>query len=100
MLNPGGCGITSMARGLQTGHGLAQVSIPWAKQMKITSVRTVVVNAEMHNWIFVKIETDGGWYGLATYDHVSVAMIRCWAALGNPMTQIELGSFLELLRID
>jgi galactonate dehydratase len=26
--------------------------------MKITSVRTVVVNAQMRNWIFVKVETD------------------------------------------
>jgi galactonate dehydratase len=26
--------------------------------MKITAVRTTVVNAEMRNWIFVKVETD------------------------------------------
>jgi len=26
--------------------------------MKITAVRTVVVNAEMRNWVFVKVETD------------------------------------------
>ncbi len=26
--------------------------------MKITRVETVVVNAEMRNWIFVKVETD------------------------------------------
>src|SRR5947199_15469 len=27
-------------------------------QMKITDVRTVVVNAQMRNWVFVKVETD------------------------------------------
>ncbi|MBI3472189.1 MAG: D-galactonate dehydratase, partial [Candidatus Solibacter usitatus] len=26
--------------------------------MKITDVKTVVVNAEMRNWVFVKVETD------------------------------------------
>ena len=32
--------------------------------MKITAIRTVVVNAEMRNWIFVKVETDApGLYG-------------------------------------
>src|SRR5215467_12432204 len=32
--------------------------------MKITAIRTTVVNAEMRNWIFVKVETDqDGLYG-------------------------------------
>ena len=32
--------------------------------MKITAIRTVVVNAEMRNWVFVKVETDvAGLYG-------------------------------------
>ena len=32
--------------------------------MKITAVRTLVVNAEMRNWVFVKVETDqDGLYG-------------------------------------
>ncbi len=32
--------------------------------MKITNVRTLVVNAEMRNWVFVKVETDqAGLYG-------------------------------------
>lgn len=32
--------------------------------MKITNVKTVVVNAEMRNWIFCKLETDqAGLYG-------------------------------------
>ena len=26
--------------------------------MKITAIRTVVVNAQMRNWVFVKVETD------------------------------------------
>ena len=32
--------------------------------MKITGVRTLVVNAEMRNWVFVRVETDEpGLYG-------------------------------------
>lgn len=31
--------------------------------MKITAVRPVVVNAEMRNWVFVKVETDEGLVG-------------------------------------
>ena len=32
--------------------------------MKITAVKTVVVNAEMRNWVFVKVETrEPGLYG-------------------------------------
>jgi galactonate dehydratase len=31
--------------------------------MKITGVKTTVVNAEMRNWVFVKLETDEGLYG-------------------------------------
>ena len=26
--------------------------------MKITAVRTLVVNAEMRNWVFVRVDTD------------------------------------------
>ena len=26
--------------------------------MKITDVKTVVVNAQMRNWVFIKVETD------------------------------------------
>ena len=26
--------------------------------MKITAIKSVVVNAEMRNWVFVKVETD------------------------------------------
>ena len=31
--------------------------------MRITDIGSVVVNAEMRNWIFVKIETDSGLHG-------------------------------------
>jgi galactonate dehydratase len=31
--------------------------------MKITDVRTLIVNAEMRNWVLVKVETDEGLYG-------------------------------------
>ena len=32
--------------------------------MKITDIKTLVVNAEMRNWVFVKLETDSpGLYG-------------------------------------
>ena len=31
--------------------------------MKITGLKTAVVNAEMRNWVFVKVETDEGLYG-------------------------------------
>ncbi len=36
--------------------------------MKITAIKTIVVNADMRNWVFVKVETDDpglyGWGGL------------------------------------
>ncbi|MGA1600344.1 MAG: D-galactonate dehydratase, partial [bacterium] len=31
--------------------------------MKITDITTTVVNAEMRNWVFVKVHTDAGLYG-------------------------------------
>ena len=35
-----------------------------SNNMKITGVKTIVVNAEMRNWVLVKIETDRqGLYG-------------------------------------
>jgi galactonate dehydratase len=34
------------------------------RNMKITAIKTLVVNAEMRNWVFVKVETDqAGLYG-------------------------------------
>lgn len=31
--------------------------------MKITDIKTLIVNADLRNWIFVKVETDQGLYG-------------------------------------
>jgi galactonate dehydratase len=48
--------------------------------MKITAVRTLVVNAEMRNWVFVKVETDqdglSGW-GEATLEWKTRAVVGC-----------------------
>jgi len=36
----------------------------YGDDMNITAIKTVVVNAEMRNWVFVKVETDQpGLYG-------------------------------------
>jgi galactonate dehydratase len=48
--------------------------------MKITAIRTLVVNAEMRNWIFVKVETDqpGLWgWGEATLEWKTRAVVGC-----------------------
>ena len=46
--------------------------------MKITAIRTCVVNAEMRNWVFVKVETDTpglhGW-GEATLEWKTKAVV-------------------------
>ena len=48
--------------------------------MKITDIRTVVVNAHMRNWIFVKVQTDvpglHGW-GEATMEWKTRAVTGC-----------------------
>jgi galactonate dehydratase len=48
--------------------------------MKITGIRTIVVNAEMRNWVFVKVETDQdglyGW-GEATLEWKTRAVVGC-----------------------
>lgn len=48
--------------------------------MKITDIRTLVVNAEMRNWVFVKVETDQdglfGW-GEATLEWKTRAVVGC-----------------------
>ena len=50
------------------------------KDMKITAIRTLVVNAEMRNWVFVKVETDQdglfGW-GEATLEWKTRAVVGC-----------------------
>jgi galactonate dehydratase len=47
--------------------------------MKITRVSTVVVNAEMRNWVFVKLETDEGvtGWGEATVEWKTRAVVGC-----------------------
>ena len=35
--------------------------------MKITAVTTVVVNAQMRNWVFVKVSTDEGVRIISSY---------------------------------
>ena len=48
--------------------------------MKITAIRTLVVNADMRNWVFVKVETDQdglfGW-GEATLEWKTRAVVGC-----------------------
>jgi galactonate dehydratase len=65
--------------------------------MKITDIRTVVVNAQMRNWIFVKVETDQpglyGW-GEATLEFKTRAVVGCVEdfepmLLGQDPTRIE-----------
>jgi galactonate dehydratase len=47
--------------------------------MKITGLNTVVVNAEMRNWIFVKVETDEGLHGWgeSTVEWKTRAVVGC-----------------------
>lgn len=65
--------------------------------MKITDVRTVVVNAEMRNWVFVRVETDQpglyGW-GEATLEWKTHGVAGCIEdfkplLLGEDPTRIE-----------
>jgi galactonate dehydratase len=65
--------------------------------MKITQIRTVVVNARMRNWVFVKVETDAdglhGW-GEATLEWKTRAVAGCVEDLaplivGQDPTRIE-----------
>ena len=48
--------------------------------MKITDLKTLVVNAVMRNWVFVKVETDQpglyGW-GEATLEWKTRAVVGC-----------------------
>src|SRR5712692_11604193 len=65
--------------------------------MKITDIKTLVVNAQMRNWIFVKVETDQpglyGW-GEATMEWKTRAVVGCIEdfkpmILGRDPTRIE-----------
>ena len=65
--------------------------------MKITDVKTLVVNAEMRNWVFVKLETDSpglyGW-GEGTMEWKTRAVVGCIEdfkpmLLGRDPTRVE-----------
>jgi len=47
--------------------------------MRITGLSTVVVNAEMRNWVFVKVQTDEGLvgWGEATVEWKTRAVVAC-----------------------
>ena len=47
--------------------------------MKITEIRAVVVNAQMRNWVFVKVETDEGitGWGEASLEWKTRGVIGC-----------------------
>src|SRR6476620_1138961 len=50
--------------GLPHSKGSSDFGASCKNRMKITDVRTLVVHAEMRNWVFVKVETDqDGLYG-------------------------------------
>jgi len=65
--------------------------------MKITDLKTLVVNAVMRNWVFVKVETDQpglyGW-GEATLEWKTRAVVGCIEdfkpmVVGQDPTRIE-----------
>ena len=65
--------------------------------MRITDVRTVIVNAEMRNWVFVRVETDQpglyGW-GEATLEWKTHGVAGCVEdfkplLIGEDPTRIE-----------
>ncbi len=75
----------------------AAASIPWTELMKITAIKSVVVNAEMRNWVFVKVETDQaglvGW-GEASLEWKTRAVVGAIVdlapmAVGEDPTRIE-----------
>jgi galactonate dehydratase len=56
--------------------------------MKITAIRTLVVNADMRNWAFVKVETDqDGLFGCgeATPEWKTRAVVGCVEGLASLM---------------
>jgi galactonate dehydratase len=58
-----------------------------SSSIKITGVKTVVVNAEMRNWVFVKVETDTelhGW-GEATLEGKEETVRTCVHELGQAL---------------
>ena len=58
--------------------------------MKITAVKAVVVNAELRNWVFVKVETDQP--GLHGWGEVSLEMkTRAVAAALEDLAPLVIG---------
>src|SRR5690606_24737243 len=64
------------------------VLVPGGANVKITAIRTVVVNAEMRNWVFVRVETDvaglHGW-GEATLEWKTRGVVGAADALARRM---------------
>ena len=51
--------------------------------MRITDIRTLVVNAQMRNRVFVKVETDGPWRFDVVKAHLETK--ECyWLPIGEP----------------
>ena len=48
---------------MEIKHDISTKKRSGNKGMKITAVKTFLVNAERQNWVFVKVETDEGIYG-------------------------------------
>src|ERR1051325_11992576 len=62
-----GAGRGGMTRGAITAGGLQPLDggkIGNAPAMKITDIKTFLVGAESRNWVYVKILTDQGVYGI------------------------------------
>src|SRR3979411_3360268 len=49
--------LDAASRGLRTDHAFHHAA-SLRQLMKITAIKTLVCNARMRNWIFVKVETD------------------------------------------
>ena len=90
----GGC---LPSRVLRCGADLQLESSEKEEAVKITDIKTLVVNARMRNWVFVKIETDTaglyGW-GEATMEWKTRAVVGCVEdfkpmLLGRDPTRIE-----------
>src|SRR6266704_3302757 len=68
------------SRVLRCGADLQLESSEKEEAVKITDINTLVVNARMRNWVFVKIETDTaglhGW-GEATMEWKTRAVVGC-----------------------
>ncbi len=57
--------------------------------MKITAIGTIVVNATMRNWVFVKVETDAGitGWGEASLEWKTRGVVGCVQDLTTDIPQ-------------